>query len=308
MQPLEDFRIFFNHTIHPELMRLDRRRRRLLRLLFFSFLVFAAILLFIIYIGELLVTLILILPIVFYLGYLSFRFQRFVSTFKPKVVNLVLDFIDDDPEFGTLTYKAKGKISRDSFMQSRIFGSLPAIYEGEDYISGEIGDIRFEMCELNVREYSRVRNRMNYVFRGAFLHASIKQPIKGTVLIIPHKFKPYLSRAIKSITVKGGKNLTPFIKNERFKTEFLLYASQDANIRELMSAQMLEAILDYRQRTQKEIYFSFIKRDIYIAVTQPKDMLEPKIFQSNVSFDLLREFFEDISILLSIVVDFDKSH
>ena len=38
MQSLNDLRIFYNHTIHPELMRMERRRHRLLLFLGFSFL------------------------------------------------------------------------------------------------------------------------------------------------------------------------------------------------------------------------------------------------------------------------------
>jgi hypothetical protein len=56
------------------------------------------------------------------------------------------------------------------------------------------------------------------------------------------------------------------------------------------------------------MYFSFQGNQIYMAVTEQKDILEPKLFQSNVSFELIREFFEDIHLLLEIVEDFEATH
>lgn len=308
MNRIEDFRVFYNQSIHPELMRLDRKRRRLLRLIFVSTLLLMGIIVFELMLNILVVTLVMMIPIVFYITYLSFQVQKFRQNFKPKVVELILDFIDDDPNFGTLSYKAKKKIPLETFMKSNIFEVRPAVYEGEDYIAGRFGEIEFELSELNVREFSRVRNRLNYVFRGVFLHAKFNHFVKGRVLILPRDFRQYLSRTIKKFNAKGGKSIDPFIKNQKFKKEFMSMASQDANIRDLLSKDMQNAILKYIDKADKYVYFSFQGNNIYIAVTEPKDLLEPKLLQSNVSFDLVKEFFEDIHLLLRVVEDFDLNH
>ncbi len=289
-------------------MRLDRKRRRLLRLIIVSAFLLTGVIIFELMLNILVVTLVMMIPIVVYITYLSYQVQKFRQTFKPKVVELILDFIDDDPNFGTLRYDAKKKIPLQTFMKSGIFGARPALYEGEDFIAGRFGEIEFEMSELNVKEFSRVRNRLNYVFRGVFLHAKFNHFVKGKVLILPRDFRQYLSRSIKNFTSKRGKSIDPFIKNRKFKNEFMTFATQDANIRDLLSKDMQYAILDYIERADKYVYFSFQRNDIYIAVTEPKDLLEPKLFQSNVSFDLVREFFEDIHLLLRIVEDFDLTH
>ena len=56
------------------------------------------------------------------------------------------------------------------------------------------------------------------------------------------------------------------------------------------------------------MYLSFIQNAIYVAVSQEKDLLEPALWQSNMSFDLIREFYEDITLLLSIVLDVDANN
>jgi len=93
-----------------------------------------------------------------------------------------------------------------------------------------------------------------------------------------------------------------------FEKTFMAYATPYTNVTGVLSKDMQHLIVDYRLKTGKEIYVSFLEEKIYIAITEPKDMLEPFIFQSNVNFELVKEFFEDIYLLMSIVEDFDKTH
>lgn len=310
MQRLEDFRIYYNHTIHPELMRLDRQRRRLLRLIVFSSILLIGVIVFELFLDILVVTLVLMIPISLYISYLFYRVQKFRISFKPKVVNLILDFIDDGLNFGTLHYDPKKAIPIKQFMASGIFGVHPAVYEGEDHISGTYGEFKFEMSELNVKEFSKVRSRLNYVFRGVFLHAKYNHPVKGAMLILPKEFKQYLIRPIKNFIAKGGHDVNKMIKAKKFKEYFLTYilGNQNFNIKEILSVDVQYAIADYRHNTGKSIYLAFKDRDIFIAVTNQKDILEPNLFQSNVSFDLVKEFFEDIHLLLQVVHEFDANH
>lgn len=306
MKRLEDFRIYYNHTIHPELVRLERKRKRLLLLLTSSIFLLGIILFLQFYLNILVVSLFLMIPFGFYITFILYRIQRFKTTFKPHVVNLILDFIDDGLNFGTLKYNSKRFISKERFIASKIFVTKAPQYIGEDFISGKIGELDFEMCELNVKEFSKVRNRLNYVFKGVFLHTTFNRSLRGEIILLPVEFKQYLSRSIKAFNGTGGVDIS-HVLTERFNDYFMAFATKNANVTRILSMDMQNAIVDYRITSGKEIYISFIERDIYIGITEPKDILEPYIFKSNVSFDLVREFFEDIHILISIIEDFDKN-
>ncbi len=307
MKRLEDFRIYYNHTIHPELLRLERKRKRLLLLLFSSIFLSTAILFLQFYVKILFVSLFLMIPFGFYITFILFKIQRFKSTFKPHVVNLILDFIDDGLNFGALKYNSKQFISKKRFIASKIFKTAAPHYVGEDHISGMIGELEFEMCELEVKEFSKVRNRLNYVFKGVFLHTIFNRPLRGEIIILPREFKQYLSRSIKAFNRTGGIEIMDLL-TERFNDSFMTFATRDANVASLLSEDMQNAIVDYRINSEKSIYVSFMERNIYIGITEPKDILEPFIFSSNVNFELVREFFEDIRVLLSIIEDFDKNN
>ena len=308
MRRLEEFRIFYNHTIHPELLRLDRRRRRLLLLLLLSVLFLLAVFLFEVVVGVWFVTLALSLPIGMYISYLGYKIQQFIRTFKPQVVTLILDFIDDSVNYGDLTYDAKGGLTKDRFMDSLLFGTTADVYLAEDYIKGKIGSISFELCELNVREFSRVRSRLNYVFKGIFLHARIEESLRGTIVLYPKEYRQYLSRAIREAVSTGARSINDMLRSKEFRNTFLSYATRDAKVRDLLSVEMQDILVRYREETGKEIYISFIDKNIYLAVTGERNILEPYLFRSNVSFELVREFYEDLSMLFEIVEDFDKLH
>jgi Protein of unknown function (DUF3137) len=310
MQTLNDLRLFYNHTIHPELMRMERRRHRLLLFLGVSFLILLVIIFLQVYIKILVITLALMIPLVIYISFIFNELETFRSTFKPRVVSLLLDFIDSDVTFKTdLKYIEKGSISRETFGESRLFNTAAPDFVGEDYITGEMGELEFEMSELQVKEFSPVRNKLDDVFKGVFLHARYKhevQPKSGEILVLPRHQKPFLSKTIKAFTVKKGKAYEP--QNAYFRDEFVVYKTEDANIKGFLSTDMQRSILKYRQKEGKDVYLSFIGSDIYIAVTQDKDLLEPILWQSNVSFDLIREFYEDITLLLSIIIDIDANN
>ena len=308
MRDIQEFRIYYNTTIHPELVRLDRQRQRLLRLIFSSCLLLIGLIIFELYLDILLVTLALFIPIAIYIYMLVKQVKKFRLDFKPKVVNLILDFMKESINFRHMAYDANQFIPKQMFMASRIFGVNPVVYEGEDYIEGQVDEISFQLSELNVKEFSRVRNRLNYVFRGVFLHAELKQPLDGTVLILPRKFRQYLTRTIKYFLLNKAVDVDGFIKNNAFRNTFLTYATQNVRVTEVLPDYLQKAFVRYVQRTQKEIYLSFQGKHLFIAITNHKDILEPHLFQSNVSFDLIKEFFEDIQMIVSLVEEFGNNY
>lgn len=305
---LEDFRIFYNHTIHPELLRLERYRKRLLFLFVLSFLFIFGLFIVGIWLEVMVVTLTLMLFVGVYIFILYQRVQKFVQTFKPNIMNLITDFIDDGINYGELTYDASKMIPQKKFEASGIFGADIAVYEGEDYLKGTIGNVPFELCELNVREESKVRQRLNYVFKGVYLCATMEYPMRGEVLVLPRAFRQYLTRSVRMFGLKSGKPADGFIKNPDFRNIWMTYATLEGAFNQVLSEDMQQRLVDYYEETDKQIYLSFKGNKIYIAVTEHKDILEPYIFRTNVSFELVREFYEDLTLLLQIIEDFDANH
>lgn len=312
MKRIEEFRKYYNHTIHPELMRMERLRVRLLRLIFVSFLLLAGLLLYELYINIPALTLSLSLPIGMYLFFLFRRVRQFRLTFKPNIINLILDFIDDGMNYDNdhpLVYRPERFIPQHAFLNSKIFDcEAPTIYQGEDHIAGKVGNMDFEMCELTVQDESKAGSGLQDVFRGVFMQATFPENARGRIIIWPRSRRHRHFRAIREFNWEEGENVDHEIMNDEFRAAYMTYATHSTHVIGILSEPMQQAIVDYRKATGKEIYMSFIDRQIYAAVTEDKDLLEPNLWRSNLSFELIREFFEDIHMLLRIAEDFDQTH
>ena len=308
MNRLEEFRIYYNQTIHPELVRLESLRLRLVRLLIFSFILLTGIIFLEFYVNIFLITVALLIPLSLYLVYLFYQIRKFQSTFKPNIMELILNFISEEINYEDLSYDNKNFISKDRFQKSGIFVTSAQVYHGEDYISGKVRETNFELCELNVRENSPVDTGLNYVFKGIFLYAVFPEKTEGSLMLWPRQARQFLTRSIRQYTWKTGENVDQEIMNPKFRKLFMAYATPDTHVAGIISEPMQDAIVEYIELTGKEIYLSFKDQEIYAAITEPKDILEPSIFRSNLSFELVREFFEDIHLAISIVRDFDQMH
>ncbi|MBK7936212.1 MAG: DUF3137 domain-containing protein [Lewinellaceae bacterium] len=304
-----DFRLFYNQNIHPELVHLEQRRRRLIRLLMLSVFLMVCVVAFQIYIDVFALTLLFLIPMAMWVSYLAFRIRVFFKEFKPRIIGLLLDFIDNDVNFHFDGYQAKGFISKKDFLQSRIFTTADD-YTGEDLIKGQVRETPFELCELRVSEFSPARSKLDYVFRGIFLIGDYKRwDLHGGVLVLPDAYRKYLSRSERAFHLLGGRRVSDNLLPE-FEAFFDTYATPDIRIQDVISTDLQHVILEFRQQfqkvnRQKEIYFSIIGDKIYLALTQDKDLLEPSLFASNTSFETVSEFYSDLRLLLEVVLDVD---
>ncbi len=304
-----NFRLFYNQSLFPELLNLEQRRRRLIRLLLLSIILLAGVVFLQVYVSIFALTLALLIPVGLWISYLAFRIQVFFKEFKPRVVTLLLDFIDNDVNFKFEGYEPKGFIPADKFLESRIFTTCDD-YVGEDLIRGQVRETPFEACELRVREFSEVRNRLDLVFSGIFLIADYQRwDMHGMVLGLPDAYRKYLSRSERAFHQQGGRRIKEGILPE-FEACFDTYATKDVRIKDVVSVDFQKVILRFRKRFQevnrkKEIYFSIIGDKIYLALRQDRDLLEPSLFASNTSFEAVHEFYEDLRLLLELVMAVD---
>lgn len=306
---LNEFRRYYNTHIYPELRRTERLRKRLLTLIFLSLLIIALVLTLSSYLGVALLSLFLIMPITFYIFYLAYRIQQFRQEFKPRIVGLILAFMNEQLNFSDLVYEPKTMIPKLLFQQSNIFATRADYYQGEDFIKGMVGEMPFGLSELVVRELSTMTNKLQDVFEGVFLHAIFaEEDTLGSIVVWPRRRKQYLTRSIKEYNFKGGYNQDYEINNPFFREYFIVYAAPDTHVEGILSEPMQEALVRYVESTGKDIYLSFLNRHIFAAISEERDLLEPGIFTSNIHFELIREFYFDIMIILKIVEDFDQTH
>lgn len=300
----ESFRQFYNHTIYPELYRMERRRKRLLWMLF-GIGSFSLLLIVLGWATGLKgVVMLLVLPFIAYLGWLGRALGKFVELFKPKIVKLILDFIDNQMSYDTLHYDSQKGISKKMFNQSGLFATKADDYQSEDYIKGRIGDVDFELSEVRVREMAGMQKGMRPVFSGVFFKATFNRPIRGALLILPRSERARLNKVIKKFNLKHGVPMNMEGLPE-FDEVFMVYRTVDASVSLVVSATFCESILNYYRETGEKPVLSIFGDNAYALLPSSKDMLEPNLFTSNLRFDKIDEFYRDIQMLLDLIEELD---
>ena len=72
-------------------------------------------------------------PLVMYITYIYNELDTFKNTFKPRVITLLLDFIDNDVTFNIpLKYMENASVSSETFKASRLFNTVAPDYIGEE--------------------------------------------------------------------------------------------------------------------------------------------------------------------------------
>ena len=301
MQDIQDFRLFYNRTLHAELLRQEKKRKRLILFFVMSVVIFILSGWLVYYLQIPSVALLIWIPMAMYSSFLGWQIGKFKADFKPKIVQMILDFNKHD-----MTYSHKAFIPKEKFLQSRFFSTKAPYYKGEDYIAGTIGKQHFELCELDVRENSKVIGSLIPVFRGIFFRAKTANEFEGEIVIIPKTERPYLTRTIKALIRRN--NWTKHVKYPGFDEKFITYVSQDARAGDIIHESFFGVLYEFATKINKKVYVSFADNHMYIAIWEPKDILEPHILRSNVSFKLVNEFYEDLYNIVSVVEEFDRLH
>jgi hypothetical protein len=131
----------------------------------------------------------------------------------------------------------------------------------------------------------------------------------GGVLCLPDVHRKYLSRSERAFHLEGGRRVREGIFPD-FEAVFDTYATPDVRVKDVISEEFQKAVLRFRQYFQgqnrkKEIYFSIIGDKIYLALWEDRNLLEPSLFRNNANFDTVQEFYEDIRMLLELVMEVD---
>lgn len=302
MQDIKGFRRYYNDHLHGELVAFERKRRwvAFLVVLVVGSLVITTITT--LAVGIMALTFFLVVPWWVGLQFLRGRIKHFKSLYKPLVVRSILRFIDP-----RMKYYHDAYIPQDTFDRSNIFRFETQIYTGEDYIMGKIGEVFFEMSELEVHGWVGAQAKMKLLFEGIFFHANFNTPFKGRIVIVPRPEWQLFIKVIKDFAKYGGGELKG-IGDESFQKEFMVYIDQGVQYKEVLTPTLLQTINNYHLQSGKKVYASIIDSHFFIAIHEPHELLEAHVLTSNINFELFHAFYEELYLFTRLVEDFDIGH
>ena len=308
MKTLDDLRQFYNTTLSTDLNALEARRKALVQKLAYigvaiAILVAIGLLLMLQEVGSFFPAILfpLIIGAVLSTFIAAFLSKGYVREFKTTIIQKIVKFIDDN-----LTYVAHRYVPKSTFMASEIFKTKPNRYKGDDYVSGKVGTTQIEFSELHAEyESGSGKNRSRRtVFKGLFFIADFNKHFTCKTIVLPdtaEKLFGGFGKMFQSWNVLRGQLIK--LEDPEFEKFFVVYGDDQIQARYILSTSLMARIVDFKRKTSRPIYLSFVGSKVFVAVSYTKKLFEPRLFRTILDFELVQEYFEDLQLATGIVDD-----
>ncbi|HYV95602.1 MAG TPA: DUF3137 domain-containing protein [Chitinophagales bacterium] len=288
MKTFDEFNSFYSSGLLPELKKLEEERKALLPRLYFS-------------IGCGIITGIIIFFLAPYTGGLGFGigvllffgvrylifstpYNKYKTEFKQRVMKPLIEFIDPH-----LKYESTRSVSQNLFSESDIFRESITTYAGDDFVEGKTGKTAFSFSELNVIHGSG--KSRSTIFSGIFFVADFNKNFKGKTVVLNRSF--------------FGRKADEVVKleNPDFEREYTVYSSDQVEARYILSPALMERIMKFRAESDTNVLLSFVNSSVFMAISLPGNLFEPKLFSDAVDKTYIKSYFSYMELILGIVDD-----
>jgi uncharacterized integral membrane protein len=174
-------------------------------------------------------------------------------------------------------------------------GLLLKVFKGFPYfirraIKGQSVDYKhFEREVINGESTSR------NIFKGLFFVADFNKDFRGQTLLLSNNL------GAKIQALHQGKGQAVLLEDPKFNKLFVAYSNDQVEARYILSTSLMERLVNFRQKANRKMQISFVDSLIYIAIAYEEDLFEPKLFTSMLDLAPMKEYFETLQLMLSIV-------
>jgi len=217
-------------------------------------------------------------------------------TFKKEIIQPLLDYFYDD-----VTYIPRQRISIKLLQNSLLFNKTVSRHTGEDYTQCKIGETFVHFSE--VQAYNG--NNKSFFFNGVFIVVQFNKSFNSKTVVLPEKKTTILRKNIMNL--RGDMSNANIIKLEDpvFQKEFVVIGEDQVESRYKLSTSLMQRLLNYKNKVNKQISFSFIDNRLYVTIPEKVNLFEPRISKPINSQEFIKSNYEYFELLTGIVNDLD---
>jgi hypothetical protein len=308
MKNISQLTNFYYKTLYPDLQELEKERKSLrLRIILVAAFLVLIVFVFILTAQEVIAN---HAQLLLFIGAIcvsvisytySFFTKDYTQKFKDKIIAPLINRIDPN-----LKYMKDFHVPYAHFTRSKIFTDTPDLFEGNDYVTGQIDGINIEFSDiLAKKEYINSNDDKKYetMFKGLFIVSEFNKKLKGTTVVLPdtaqNTFGDLLGGWLQSKNL--DRNELVKMDNTAFEKEFVVYSTDQIEARYILSHSLMEKLLKFQKGLKHPISISFVGGSIYIAVQSNEDQFEPSIFHSLLQHKVAMEYVSTLHFVIGIV-------
>ena len=296
----------------PILRLLEARRKRILQkilmiIILITLLIIAVAILLAFQLMPLIAAFVLV-PVVVVVFAIAYRqlTKQYKTEFKQKVITAIVNFFDSN-----LQYDPRGRVSESQFVQSGLFNTSPDRYRGEDRVFGILDKTRIEFSEVHAEYQSQsvdsdgsTHTSWHTIFKGLFFVGDFNKQIKGTTVVLPdvaERLFGGVGKFLQNIQKIGRHPELITLEDPAFEKYFVVYGDDQNEARYILTPNLMERIVSFRERTGQKLRLSFCGENVYVAIPSNHDMFEARVFRTLWSKTLIKSYVDDMAMALGVV-------
>ena len=299
----------YNSKLKPQLSDLNIKRIAIVSKIKKNVLISILLIVFSLYLSHIfnsVIPIVLTLISMLLFSYFSIYplWEVYRNEFKEKVIKQIIKLIDN-----SLSYDPNGKLSLEQFKKSGIYKTQIDRYKGDDHVYGKIGSTKVEFSEVHAEqktEYrdSKGRRRVNWhtIFKGLLFSVDFNKHFNVKTYVLTdtaEKMFGFLGKKLQSMNI--SRDDLVYLENPDFEKQFVVYSSDQIEARYILSPSLMDRILDFKNQTKKNIQLSFVESKLFVVVPYREDLFEPKLFGDIVDFNNIKEYYNDLILVLELV-------
>ena len=236
----------------------------------------------------------------------STAYNVYKSAFKSKIINSMVKNIDE-----TLTYRENNRISREQFLASNIFRQRIDRYNGEDHISGTLDKTAIEFSEVHAEYKTETRDskgrrqeHWHTIFKGLFFIADFNKEFAACTVVLPDFAERTFGKFGQTLqewgNVMNGSELVK-LENAEFEKYFAVYSYNQIEARYVLTPLMMEKIVEFRKKVNRDIYLSFNNSKMYLGVPFQENLFEPALWSTLLDLVPLEAYYNVMELMVGIV-------
>jgi len=317
MRSTDEFLLFYEQTLKPQLEELDSMRKKYIySSLRFILSTFGLIVLFIVLLSRPWIPSfvkwgvgICSLALLIYLLYKYYKTNKnnnFLALFKGQVIKPIVKFISTD-----LDYYPKRKISESLYHKSRLFLKDTDRFGGDDLIEGKIDKTYFHFSELHTQYKttgSKGETHWHDIFKGIFFIADFNKDFEGSTVLLPNQIGGGFS-FFKKIFGLNRKEKLVELADPEFTDNFTCYSTDDIKARYILTPALMQRLNHFQRKyPNNRVSLSFVDGQIFVAISYKHDLFEASYFKSVIDYDRIQSYFDDIRLVVEVVDDLNLNN
>lgn len=270
---------------------------------------------------------------------------------KNRLIRKIINFLD--PNF---KYNPKGTVAKDKINNSLTLPRKAKQLYGEDYVQGKVGKTEIEFSEViatksSIKHYKsisftkqqktiqqRIKNNVigrkaaegnAHFFKGLYFIADFNKEFQGHTVIRPTQYDSSSSAGISKhntlksyapddrLTLPNEQKLTQItLEDPELEEDYNTYTTDPQQALYVLSTSTMERLKAFHDRTNKNVFLSFYRSHLHLAIPYSKDLLDAKTTDPDkimeathpeqlLEKDELFNLFHDLQFIIGIVEDFN---